>query len=159
MKLSSSGATPPLRLWNSVTWLLNHLAGSGRRLLHAEIGGASERNAYGVLSGLLELAPINQADLSKSTGFDKGDLARVLEIFESRGLIERNSNPDDRRNKIIVLTNSGKKELYRLDPMVGDAQEALLKPLSPDERAQLVDMLQRLLVYHESYSPIGTDKT
>jgi DNA-binding MarR family transcriptional regulator len=49
---------------------------------------------------------------------------------------------------VITLTPDGAAHLQRLARLLDDVQDALLAPLSPAERRQLVGLLTRILEHH-----------
>ncbi|WBU64267.1 MarR family winged helix-turn-helix transcriptional regulator [Paracoccus aerodenitrificans] len=145
------GAAPTRRLWDRPTWLLNHLAGTGRRVLGDRIGSAFERNKYGILAGLADEGAASQSVLSQRTGQDRGDLVAMLNKLEAEGLVIRRPDPSDRRNKRVEMTEQGRSELKSLDKLVAEAQDILLAPLTQDERAEFLRMMKSLLIHHENY--------
>ena len=151
MKLSRPGTSPTSRLWHAPTWLLNHLAGTGRRLLQQNLGDAFERNKFAVLAVLGDNGPLDQINVSRRSGQDRGDLVALLDRLADEGLVERVPDPDDRRRNVVHLTKSGARELARLDLRVSDAQEKLLAPLDENDRRELVGIIQTLLEHHEDF--------
>jgi DNA-binding MarR family transcriptional regulator len=151
MKLSMHGAAPTRRLWSRPTWLLNHLAGSGRRVMGDQVGPAFERNKYGILAALADGGAASQSVLSSRTGQDRGDLVAMLDKLEAEGLVARQPDPSDRRNKRVEMTEQGRSELKRLDKLVAEAQDILLAPLTQDERAEFLRLMKSLLIHHENY--------
>src|SRR4029450_7207451 len=126
-----------------------------------------------LLATLQEFGPASQAALSRRTGIYRSDLVAVVNELTSRGLIDRASDPADRRRNVITITPRGRRYLRRLsgrvsplpddprtptptpppgrrclrrlDGLVAAVQEDLLAPLTPPERDQLVRLLTRLL--------------
>src|SRR4029450_1688965 len=95
-----------------------------------------------------EFGPASQAALSRRTGIYRSDLVAVVNELTSRGLIDRASDPADRRRNVITITPRGRRYLRRLDGLVAAVQDDLLAPLTPPERDQLVRLLTRLLDHH-----------
>lgn len=52
-------------------------------------------------------APVRQTDLARTMMVEAQSLVRLLDSLERRGLIERAVDPDDRRSKLISLTEAG----------------------------------------------------
>ncbi|ONK12829.1 hypothetical protein [Streptomyces sp. MP131-18] len=67
-------------------------------------------------------------------------MAALNELVAS-GQVVRNPGPADRRRNVITLTPGGRGRLERADEALGRAQEALLAPLSPAERRELIRLL------------------
>lgn len=63
-------------------------------------------------------------------------------------LLARVPDPADRRRNLVSLTDAGRRHLTHLDAVVGRAQDELLAPLSPTDRAELVRLLRVLTTHH-----------
>lgn len=148
---SSPRSLPSALLWELPTWLLNHVAGSGNRLVLAELGEPGLRTQYTVLAGLAELGPSSQAELVRRIAIDRSDMVALLNRLEAEGLALRAPDPEDGRRNRITITAQGSRALKRLDARIRAAQATLLEPLAPAEREQLIELLQRLLEHHEGY--------
>ncbi len=86
----------------------------------------------------------SQTAIAGVFGIDKSTLSPVLDAFAKRGLITRRRADHDRRTNAIRLTADGAALLDRMRARV-EAQEALMAAaLDPEERARLLDMLQRV---------------
>lgn len=142
---------PSRRLWQLPSWLLNQVAAHANRLVGSSIGRPGVRTRYAVLAGLEEFGPISQAGLGRRLGIDRSDIVAVLNDLELEGFAVRAPDENDRRRNAIRITMAGTRALHALDDQVNAAQDALLAPLTPDERAQLNALLQRLLEHHSGY--------
>lgn len=86
----------------------------------------------------------NQTRIGKALGIDRSTLVSIVDSLEARGLVRREPSPTDRRSHALVLSAEGAAFLRAIRPRL-DAHEAeIARNLSPAERAQLIDMLQRL---------------
>ncbi|NSZ60060.1 MarR family transcriptional regulator (plasmid) [Agrobacterium tumefaciens] len=106
------------------------------------------------------LSPATQATLSmirRSPGIRQGVIAATLHILdpnmtklvaelEARGLIVRESHPDDKRSVSLRLTDNGDAFLASVDQRVLDLDELYTASLSGKERAQLISLLNRMNV-------------
>lgn len=52
-------------------------------------------------------APVRQTDLARAMLVEAQSLVRLLDVLERRGLIHRDTDPDDRRSKLVSLTDAG----------------------------------------------------
>jgi long-chain acyl-CoA synthetase len=68
----------------------------------------------------------------------------LVDALESRGLVARSADPDDRRRVVCSLTPAGRRALQRGDGLVGDRLGRLLDRLAPDEAEQAVAGLEAL---------------
>jgi DNA-binding MarR family transcriptional regulator len=65
--------------------------------------------------------------------------------LEDRGLVERRTNPKDRRRTLVELTSRGRRALAKADGATARVQDEVLAALDGREREQLHDLLQRAL--------------
>ncbi|AQS85628.1 MAG: MarR family transcriptional regulator [Acetobacter aceti] len=52
-------------------------------------------------------APVHQTDLARAMLVEAQSLVRLLDVLERQGLIHRDTDPDDRRSKLVSLTDAG----------------------------------------------------
>jgi DNA-binding MarR family transcriptional regulator len=105
---------------------------------------------YRALACLDEFGPASQADLGRRSGIHLSDLVATINELADQQLVERAPDPADRRRNIITITPAGRRRLRRLEKQLSRTQDELLAPLSPDERAQLTQLLRRVLDHHSS---------
>jgi DNA-binding MarR family transcriptional regulator len=75
-----------------------------------------------------------------------GGMTNRLDRLERAGLVERRADPGDRRAKLIVLTDAGKRVI---DETIGRHvanEERLLSVLTPAEQERLNALLRKLIV-------------
>ena len=93
-----------------------------------------------------------------------GDVTRtqpsleVVRVDEARGLLLRNTTPEDRRVRLLTLTNEGQALLDTALPSMQRAQARMLEPLPPRELDQFMRMLRQLVTANnaESRAPSET---
>jgi MarR family transcriptional regulator, lower aerobic nicotinate degradation pathway regulator len=111
------GRTPP-RLKDRPTWLISRAYARSSGLLNAGFearGNGLRGYHYRLLAALEEWGPASQADLGRSTGIDRSDVTAALAELESRNLIERTADPENKRRNIVTLTPEGAEQLRDLD--------------------------------------------
>src|ERR1700746_1297648 len=121
MRNHEPGRTPS-RLKDRPTWLISRAYARSSGLLNAgfEAHGSGLRGYhYRLLAAIEEWGPTSQADLGRSTGIDRSDVTAALAELESRNLIERTVDPDNKRRNIVTLTPEGVERLHDLDIVVG----------------------------------------
>lgn len=128
-----------------MVWLLGRASVRGHQLTYQLLDGAGVRKwHYAVLAALAEFGPAAQADIARRLGVDRSDMVAVLNDLEHAGYISRVPDPSDRRRNRVSLTADGQSALGRCDRLVAEADAALLEPLSPAEREQLIGLLERI---------------
>lgn len=99
---------------------------------------------YVVLGGLEHDSAPTQAQLAAAVGRDKTRLIVILDRLESRGLLHRSPDPDDRRNRIVTLTDAGRTLLADCRHDIRAMETDLLRTLTTPDRTAFVRALSRL---------------
>jgi DNA-binding MarR family transcriptional regulator len=71
-------------------------------------------------------------------------MSGVIDRLCKKGLISRNISPTDRRARVIALTEAGHNLLAQAGPQVAALQADILAPLSQDEQAHLLRLLEKI---------------
>jgi len=98
----------------------------------------------GVLNQLA-LGPISQRELGDQLGIDRTTMVELIDDLESKGVVNRQRNPADRRSYSIVLTPKGRQVQKRAARAFDAAADEFFGPLKPGERGVLADMMRRLI--------------
>lgn len=83
--------------------------------------------------------------LATLTGLSTGATTAMIDRLERRKLIMRLSNPQDRRGRIVVLTERAKRELPNLFQSLAAAMQKLASSYSEDELVLLADFFARVV--------------
>jgi MarR family transcriptional regulator, lower aerobic nicotinate degradation pathway regulator len=139
----------PERLRSLPSRLLNMAAGYAQRQVGERLATLDSRKwHYATLAALEEFGPDSQSGLSDRTGIYRSDLVATINELTARGLVVRAPDPADRRRNAITLTDEGRRQLKRLDALLGDAEAEFLAPLSESDRAQLIRILKLIVEHH-----------
>ncbi len=76
----------------------------------------------------------------------------LIDELEQSGLVERVRNPDDRRSFLIHLTSDGQRTQQTAATALASAADTLLRPLDPEERGLLRDLLTRIADHWQALS-------
>lgn len=107
---------------------------------------------FAALQTLANVPGIDQRTLAKSIGLDTSTTGGVVDRLEARGLLVRNSNPNDRRVRLLTLTDEGQALLREAIPAMLRVQRRILEPLPAAERKEFVRMLRTLVVANNALS-------
>jgi DNA-binding MarR family transcriptional regulator len=88
---------------------------------------------------------LSPTELAGSTLVTTGTMTNRLDKLESRGLVRRLPNPDDRRGLAVELTAEGKRLVDRVVPEHVANEREMLSVLSEREREQLSRLMRKLL--------------
>ena len=107
---------------------------------------------YAALQTVRNSPGIDQRTLAGSIGFDTSTIGGVIDRLEARGLLARNTTPDDRRVRLLSLTDAGATLLDAVLPSMQRAQTRMLEPLPKGERAEFMRMLRALVTANNALS-------
>lgn len=89
--------------------------------------------------------PIRQADIEAHLSMTNPSVTGIIQNLEKKEFVERIQNPDDKRSKLVKLTEravSMEEELYSL----GESLEAqVIRNLTTEESQQLIALLKKVL--------------
>jgi DNA-binding MarR family transcriptional regulator len=91
-----------------------------------------------------------QSDLAAHSGRDKAQLARLVRGLRERGLLDAVADETDKRSTRLTLSEAGKAMHAALHRHDGALAEAALDGLTEEERATLLDLLERVRANLES---------
>ncbi|MBF6176379.1 winged helix-turn-helix transcriptional regulator [Nocardia blacklockiae] len=134
--------TSPVRLRAMPTRLVNLAAIAANRLTDQALGGTGARRYhFATLAALEEFGPSSQADLGRCVGIDRSDITATINSLAEQGYVRRGPDPADGRRNIIAITQTGVDHLAVLDALLANAQNQLVRALSPTERSELIRLL------------------
>jgi MarR family transcriptional regulator, lower aerobic nicotinate degradation pathway regulator len=93
-----------------------------------------------------------QRTLARTIGLDTSTTGGVIDRLEARGLLLRSANPDDRRVRLLALTDAGQTLLREATPAMLRAQQRILAPLPPAERAEFMRLLRAIVTANNALS-------
>jgi DNA-binding MarR family transcriptional regulator len=73
-------------------------------------------------------------------------MVAFIDQLESRGLLERRQNADDRRTRALHLTDEGRDLLARAFVLAVATEREICAELTSDERSRLLELLARVAV-------------
>ena len=109
---------------------------------------ALQRADFGVLMTLRregEPYCLSPTELYSSMLFSSGGLTKVLNRVADAGLVERLNNPEDKRSKLVKLTETGKQLIDKVRHELDICEQKKMSVLSEAEQQQLNALLAKLL--------------
>lgn len=126
-------------------YLLYRLGLRSGQLFNASLQESGVRlRHYALLRFLATSRGALQRELSTRLGYDPSAIVSLVDDLEKLGFVERRPAPEDRRSRIVVLTDSGRGFLRDTDEAGQRVTDELLDPLGVDERATLQALLLRI---------------
>ena len=140
----------PFKPDENLIFLTNRVGRQLSSLILAELdidGYRPQSTHMAILADLYnEAAGLRQQDLAVSAIKDKATIARSLAQMEANGLVLRDPDPKDRRNKLISLTPKGRAIFTHFQPVKRQVMEVATQQIHPDDLAQCKLTLAR--IYH-----------
>ncbi|MFY8094984.1 MAG: MarR family winged helix-turn-helix transcriptional regulator [Niveispirillum sp.] len=87
---------------------------------------------------------MKQAELAEALEVEPITLTRLLDRMEEGGWVIRQPDPNDRRARLLYLTDKAREALAPLRLLADDIYEEALASLDKAERAQLMHLLARV---------------
>lgn len=100
--------------------------------------------AYTVLTELDNSPVRTQAALAAAIGADKTRIIAVLDDLQQLGYIDRRPDPEDRRVRLLELSERGRAIKRQVQQAIQRGEERWLSQLTPADRKSLLRILQQL---------------
>jgi MarR family transcriptional regulator, lower aerobic nicotinate degradation pathway regulator len=97
-----------------------------------------------ILDLLADHGATGQRELGNLMAIDHSILVGMLNPLETDKLVKRERDPEDRRRHVVSITAAGKRRLAQADRSFRKVEEAFLRPLNEEQRAQLRGLLLAL---------------
>jgi DNA-binding MarR family transcriptional regulator len=88
--------------------------------------------------------PLSQQDVAQQLGVDRTTMVAILDELETKGLVERRQDAEDRRRNVVALTTRGAAVLQKGTSASKDAEREFFASLSPIEAAEFTRSLRSL---------------
>ena len=93
--------------------------------------------------------PMRVGQLAERLGLADSTVTRLVDRFETLGLVVRASQPSDRRSVTVQLTLRGRRTAEMLARGRRSYLAGVLEPLEPAERAELVRLFGKVVAVQE----------
>lgn len=120
----------------------------------------SEMNAAGhdwftqgraILIGHIPRDGCRQADLLGRTGWTKQALQQMLDGLERQDVLQRRVDPNDKRGRLVELTDRGHAALADADRIKRDLSARFERKLGPEALEQLETLLDKMVANEERF--------
>ena len=128
---------------------LRRVAFDGEHVERMAALGVRHKISPGVIKTLMRLSKsdgVSMGEMARGIGVDPSYITALVDDLDERGLARREPAPDDRRVKIIVLTDGGPGRRHGDRPASSRVPPAAFSALSQAELRQLRDLLDKVLV-------------
>jgi len=88
---------------------------------------------------------LTQSEIAERMSVQGATVSSMLRRLEEAGLVTRRRDPEDNRLVRVSLTDEGLQKEQAINAQIGNMQELMFKGLSDEERAVLLDLLNRVI--------------
>lgn len=135
----------PLQILSRVSRLARHLDLARRQSFAAHSLEGWEFDVLAALRRVGEPYALSPGQLGAETLVTSGTMTNRIDRLESRGLVRREPDPNDRRGVRVLLTATGRRAVDdALSDLLGREHE-LLASLTPEQRSELSGLLRVLV--------------
>ena len=99
---------------------------------------------FGILEALHHKGPLLLGEIQRKVLVTSGGITYLVDRLVTKGLVQREPSPDDRRARFAVLTPTGAQLIGRIFPKHAEFLTRTMATLSMDEQARVTAMLRRL---------------
>ena len=145
-KPASGPVSRPYRIEEQAGYLLRRAHQRASAIFQVTIGDPNiTPTQYSSLVKLHEYTELSQNHLGRLVGMDKATMQGVVRRLKERRLVDSRPHPGDARRMLLSLTTEGHKLVTRLMVNGPAVSRETLKPLTPQEQRQLLDLLSRII--------------
>jgi DNA-binding MarR family transcriptional regulator len=141
-----AGDPPAYRVERQIGYLLRRAHQRATAVFQATIGDPDiTPTQYTSLVKLHELGELSQNHLGRLVGMDKATAQGVVRRLRQRELVAARADKNDARLRLLSLTPAGRTLVEMLMANGPKVSAETMKPLSPEDRAQLLALLGKLV--------------
>lgn len=97
-----------------------------------------------IMSCLWKQERVNQQELADKTFKDKASLTYLINNLEKRGLVARQEDSSDRRNKLITVTEQGRILQKKMEPLLNEIYAFVAENIDLKDVQDNIIFLQKL---------------
>lgn len=140
-----------------VIWHIIRLARHAEQRLEFEVHRPRGWSWAGfrIMVNTLALGTVEPSQLAAILGVSRPTVTSNLDRLERDGLLERQTDPENRRRVRVVLTDKGRAAVEQVIPVQQALEKEMLSGVPPRQRAQLEDLLHTMLESLRQNAPIS----
>lgn len=102
----------------------------------------NDRREVGILF-VIAKRHVSQTEIAKIIDTDKNTIRFFIDHLEDLGLLRRNKNPNNRKENLICLTESGKKRLQEISKILIEHERKVLYMFSDEDLEKFIALLTK----------------
>ncbi len=100
---------------------------------------------FATLAKIFEIGTVSQNGLGRQTAMDAATMKGVIDRLSRKGLVSTRPDPTDMRRLLVELTDAGEAAYHANVRAAAEITEETLAPLNSRERAQLANLLGKMI--------------
>ena len=140
---------PPSSAEQAWTLMRQFVDGHSRHGDLADALGFSLGAGRGKILFQLRTGPLTHSELAERNQTTGPYVSLIVDKLEEHGLVQRGPHPDDRRRKLVSLTQSGRDAIASAEAILYRPPDAI-SVLTDQELNHLIDLVQRVVDADES---------
>ena len=138
--------------WNRLVWW------TGIRPMFRMMTEIDLSLAESVVMRSLQRCPLSVAEVGACLYISHSAASRAVDRLVRDGLVSRQENPEDRRQKQLTLTPKGEAMVGKMEAIFAAQMKPLVATLSVEEREQLRGLMARMLAAHAAAHPADEEE-
>jgi DNA-binding MarR family transcriptional regulator len=145
-KVVPGASSRPYRIEDQIGYLLRRAHQRASAIFQVNIGDPNiTPTQYSSMAKLNEYTELSQNLLGRLVGMDKATMQGVVRRLKDRRLVDSRPDPGDARRTLLSLTTDGQRITHKLLMNGPAVSRETLKPLTPAEQRQLLDLLSKIV--------------
>lgn len=110
------------------------------------------RSQYQVLSRVARAGTLTQKDIQQTMQIESATLTCIVDALASKGWLERLESPEDKRVRVLFLTDEGRDRLEKIPDPYEAVETRMLVGVSDEDRAKTRSFLETMITNLENRS-------
>lgn len=144
MTMATEALDPPASLTSELCWLLSRASHNLTTEMTAALEEIGISPRFHAVLATAMTAEHTQTEIARIVGLDKTTMVVTVDELEAAGLAERRPSSTDRRARVIVVTEAGRRIVKKADKVLDHVRDEVLGALDPEERQVFMSALGRL---------------
>ncbi len=104
---------------------------------------------WGILVSLFPNLQMKKTEVLRGCIMEKSSGNEVLKRLLKHGLIQETPHPEDRRSKLVMLTDAGRAAFMSVQNGIERLSDVVVADLTEEEKATLLHLLTKLHLFHK----------
>lgn len=114
---------------------------------------------WGILVSLFPDRQMKKTEVLRGCIMEKSSGNEVLKRLLKQGLIQETPHPEDRRSKLVTLTDAGRAAFMSVQNGIERLADVVVADLSEEEKASLLHLLTKLHHFHKPIFEAADEET